>query len=183
MIINSRAATSVVGLTALLLLSVAPSGSHAREPRYEGTQLVRFVLATEKIPNYEEYRESIIDGTLTYDDEYRHPHVPPGPAPIDCEKTGRLGVTFLLQRKTRFHPETVTTYVFWTHSNVEMDKRVAAHNHQRHFKDGENGVIMSESLQLTDAMRVNGTISLRIVAGRQEILTNSFVLNSCPAAR
>jgi len=94
-----------------------------------------------------------------------------------------LGVTFLLQRKTRFHPETVTTYVFWTHSNVEMDKRVAAHNHQRHFKDGENGVIMSESLELTDAMRVNGTISLRIVAGRQEILTNSFVLNSCPAAR
>lgn len=166
-------------LAALMLLMLPQSISIAQTPRFEGVQLVRFVLETTKFSEFDEYKKGIIAGTLSYDDKYRHPHLPPGPAVIDCASTRRIGVTFLLKRKTRAHPETATAYMHWTHSNAEIEKDVQDHSHRKFFRDGEDGILVSESIELTDAMRVNGIISLRVVVGTHEVLWNSFALASC----
>lgn len=178
--VSTTDAIRATGLGAILLLVFVSSASIAKAPRFEGTQLVRFVLETKRIPKYRDYRRSVVAGTLTYDDKYRQPHSPPGPAPIDCARTRLIGVTYLLKRNTKSYDEPVVEYVSWTHSTVKLGKRTEKHNHQTSFEDGQNGQILTESLTLTDEMRVNGIISVRIKAGRHKVLENSFSLSQCP---
>ena len=171
-----------ISFAAVFLFVIAPLGTMAKSPRFEATQLVRYVLETTHFPNYDEYRRKVFAGTLTYDDEYRHPHDPPGPTPVNCVSAAMIGVTLLLKRNSKSYGETVRVYMFWTHSNVEFDKRVREHNHIRHFKDGADGSLFNESLRLIDDLKVDGVISVRIKAGRHEVLNNSFALTDCPPA-
>ena len=180
MLINTIAVCRVIGLAAIFLLLVAPVNSVAETPRFEGIQLVRYVLETERFIRYRAYAKKIISEELPYDDEYRHPYHPPGPAPVDCARTGRIGVTFLLQRKTKSYRETVTAYFVWTHSSIKTAKVIKKESCRAHFFDGYDGVLVSSGLTLTDEMSVDGTISVQVKVGGRDILKNSFSLRQCP---
>ena len=177
--VNTASLVRVIGIACLFLLVTLPSGSIAKTPRFEADQLVRFVLEN-RTQWHNRYHRKVIMGTLTFDDKYRHPFEPPGPAPIDCARTSAIGVTFLVKRKTKSNPETIRTYNFWAHSNVELGDYNEKHEHVHHFRNGQNGIVVTEVLRLTDKMRVDGTITIRVEAGRHEVLQNSFSLSHCP---
>ena len=77
--------------------------------------------------------DEVYRGTLTYDNQFRPPHDPVGPAVVDCSETGRVGV------------------------------------------------VRGTSLALPEGLRVDGTISVRIVVDKGTLLENSFSLSGCPS--
>ena len=175
--IRKSALASIVLLVAISFASVANAEG------YEAIQLVRDVLETDQLQNYENYRRQVSRGTLFYDNEYRPPNDPPGPTPIDCAKTRRIGVTFGVKRSRDRHDERVMARFVWTHSNVKSDdpdmQWTATYSILRHFNRGENTRVYSDGLILTDKLKVDGIISIRVSVGKNEVLRNSFSLSQC----
>ena len=182
MLANPLLKVRVIGLAAIIFLVIVPAGSIAKMPRFEGTQLVRYVLETKRFAGFSTYRRKVIAGTLIYGNEYRNPHDPPGPSPVDCARTGRIGLTFMLTRKTKSYPETVTVYFVWTHSNIKLGEPIEKQNFRRFFEDKQDGMTVSSGLTLTDEMRVDGTVSVRVKVGRHNVVDNSFSLSRCTPA-
>ena len=183
---NTIAEIRTIMLVTIVLLGMVPVASIATAPRYEGIQLVRYVLETDHFTYKSIYWSRVKNGTLTYDNKYRDPFDPLGPTPIDCTNTRRIGVTFIVNRLIKTKIEHVTTRFVWTHSNVESNesdtKWTYTHSHSRAFLIGHRNQYFSGGLNLTDELRVDGIISVRVTIGKHEILENSFSLSQCTQA-
>jgi hypothetical protein len=118
---------------------------------------------------------------LVYDNEYRHPNDPPGPTPVDCTRTGRIGVTFLLTRRFNLSEEAIRLEVRWIHSGLQEGKSIVE-NGTSVFWRGVDGVIDSWGIPLTDERKIEGVVTVRIKANGTEVLENSFKLVGCPKA-
>lgn len=166
-----------VTVAAMSLLIVIPVASLAA--KYEGVQIVRYVLKTSTHPKWYRYRDKIQRGVLKYDDEYRRPDYPLGPAQVNCANTRRIGVTFWVKRTGRIMPKDFEMHIVWAHSNVESDDTHLDYYHSHSFHRGQDVWLESIGLELTDELRVNGVLSIRISIGKYEILENSFKLIAC----
>ena len=164
----------------MITLVVIPVTSLAKEPKYQAVQLVRYVLETPELPLSSSYRDKIRRRVLTYDDEYRHPDVPDGPAQVDCANTRRIGVSYYLIRTNRMVAKHVKSHIIWTHSNVESDNSSMDSDHAHYYIRGQNSVLESHGLELTEELRVDGVLTVRVSVGKYEILENSFNLIGCP---
>ena len=165
---------------AMITLVVIPVTSLAKEPKYQALQLVRYVLETPELPHSSLYFDKIRKRVLIYDDEYRHPDKPHGPAQVACANTRRIGMTYYLIRARRIMPKHVKTHVIWAHSNVESDNSSMDYYHAHYFIRRQNAVLESHGLELTEELRVDGVLTVRVSVGKYEILENSFHLIGCP---
>ena len=166
-------------IAALTTLDMTPITVIAKTPRFEGIQIDRYVLESTKLRKFTSYASKIASGTLTYDKNFRHPSNPPGPALIDCETTQRIGVTYIIKRSNRFRFDNVKAKYVWTHSHVNSADFDLTLFHSKPYVRGQDVALYSSGIELTDELRVNGTISLRVTVGKWPILENSFALNNC----
>lgn len=171
-------ALKVFIMAALVLVMAIPADSTAKDSRFEAIQLVRYAIDTEQIPDYEVYYRSIARRTFTYDNYYRQPDLP---AIVNCSKTGRIGVTYLLRRRTQHSVQNVTHYVYWSHSALNGGGTILQQTHRDLFLDDQSSEIKSTGWALTPELRVNGVISVRIVLGKDTLIQDSFTLSDCPA--
>ena len=167
----------------IFLFAISPITLYASAPRYEAILLVRYVLETDQIPYLTVYWAKVRSGSLVYDNEYRHPFHPPGPTPIDCTNTRRIGVTFVVNRFNARHLEHVSSRYVWTHSNVKSSDEGAmwtdTHTHSRVFHMRQKNEYYSSGLTLKDELRVNGNITVRVIVGGKIVLENVFSLSNC----
>lgn len=134
----------------LVALSAMINSPHAHSKRYEGVQVVRYVIETPRLNKLTNYYQSIRRGSLKYDDRFRQPDFPLGSAIVDCQKTGRVGVTFFVKRSTAIV-----------------------------FGRGEHVMLRGGGLELTDNLKVDGLLTVRVSLDGQEIVQNSFSLQGC----
>lgn len=171
--------TLKISVMAVLVSSLLlPADSTAKDSRFEAIQLVRYAIDTDKIPDYEAYYRSIARRTFTYDNHYRQPDLP---AIVSCSTTGRVGVTYLLRRRTQHSVQNVTHYVYWSHSALNGGETILQQTHRDLFLDDQSSEIKSTGWALTPELRVNGVISVRIVLGKDTLIEDSFTLSDCPA--
>jgi hypothetical protein len=180
--IKPIASRRILALTAIVPLVLPPGISIAKSPRFEGIQLVRYVLKTTKIPDIHSYWREIENGTLVFDEEYRHPSYPPGPTDVDCTEANRIGVAFMVTRSPAIMNEHARAKFVWTHATVELDDPAATNYKTRSFVRGENAKYFSGGFNLTDTSRVDGVISVRVTIGKYVIVENSFRLIGCTEA-
>ena len=152
----------------------------------------RYTLPTNRFHDLGDHVESLEPGGIKYDREFRHPHLPPGPVVIDCQKTHRIGVTLAVTsppepERTSVGPQGKSPSAWakrlkvryhWTHSEDEALSR--SHYVEPDFFS--NGHILSSGMTLTKKRRVDGTWNIRVTHEGEEIYRTSFELVRCPAA-
>jgi hypothetical protein len=170
--------TLKISVMAVLVSSLLlPADSTAKAPRFEAIQLVRYAINTEQIPDYGAYYRSIARRTFTYDSYYRQPDLP---AIVRCSTTKRVGVTYLLRRRTQHSVQNVTHYAYWSHSSLNGGEAILQQTHRDTFLDDQSSEIKSSGWALSPELRVNGVISVRIFLGDDTLLEDSFTLSDCP---
>ena len=183
MSMNSVAKARTIVAVMVVLLGIVPISSTAGAPRYEAVQLVRYVLESDRIPHLSSYWAKVRNGSLYYDNEYRHPTDPPGPTPVDCTDTRRIGVTFIVTRRDTRNFETVWARIVWTHSNFKTNDASTMWTHtdtgSRVFHQRQDSEYYSYGLVLKDELRVDGIISVRVLVGGNIVLENAFYLSQC----
>ena len=173
-------ARSVV-LAAIIALVATPFSSLAKDSRIQAFQLVRFVVETGSYSGwYSSYYRKVENGTLRFNDKYRHPHYPPGPAEVDCTKTRMIGLTYLLTRTHTFMPTHVKTRITWTHSNVNSQDDILDYYRERSFVTGQATRLVTHGFELTEEWKVDGVMNVRVLLDENELLQNSFKLIGCP---
>ena len=140
------------------------------------------MLKTKRLPHVRAYFREVRRGTLFYDEEYRHPSDPPGPAHVNCIETHRVGVTFLVQRSTALWDEPVNIQFIWKHSEIDSDDASGNHYKKLIFHRGDKAKIFSGGVILTDELKVDGIVWIRAKINDREIVENSFLLIGCPKA-
>ena len=167
----------ILAFTAVVPLVLTPDISLAKSARFEGIQLVRYVLKTTRVPR--SYWRSVQSGSLVFDDEYRHPSHPSGPTHVDCATANRIGVAFMVKRSPTIMNKHATVKFVWTHASDELHDPLETYYQTRTFIRGESALLYGGGFNLTDTSRVDGVISVRVTIGKYEIIENSFRLIGC----
>ena len=107
--------------------------------------------------------------------------IPAGPAIVDCSGIGRVGVSYLLKRKSKRSPQNLSIYAYWAHTAVNNGETIQKQQHLEHFAKGQDGSFRSTSLALPEGLRIDGIISVRIVVDEDTLFENSFGLSDCPS--
>ncbi len=150
-------------------------------PPFEANQLVRYAVKTDFRIEYAAYYLKLSSGALTYDNQFRLPNDPAGPAVVDCSGIGRVGVSYLLKRKSNRSAQNLSIYAHWAHTAVNNGGIIQKQQHREHFAEGQDGSFRSASLALTEGLRVDGIISVRVFVGTDILLENSFRIIGCPS--
>ncbi len=170
-------------LAAVLFLPVCIM---ADSPRYDGIQLVRYVLTTDELADPREYFKQVETGTLIYDSTYRHPTEPPGPAPVDCAATRRIGITFMVNRRVSRSYETLRVQYSWRHVTSDHGSGDESWSVSNQFPivygARRNNQVLSFGIVLTDARKVDGLVTVRVSVGKFQLLENAFRLIGCPVS-
>jgi hypothetical protein len=152
--------------------------------------LARYVVETNIFWNFNDYVQSMSDGTFEYDEVVRQPFVPDGPVDIDCLKTHRVGATIFLfnfepppetsgqkLHAIPIHSKKLRVSYEWTHSGNTIS---GGRYYDDVFPD-KNGFI-STGLILTNKERVEGVLTLTTRYKGDPVYETAFRMNGCEPA-
>ncbi len=91
-------------------------------------------------------------------------------------------MTYYVKRTPSSVPKNVKTHIIWTHSNVESDNTSMDFYHSPYFRKFQKAYLCSHGLELTEELKVDGVLTLRVLVDKYEIIENSFNLVGCPIA-
>lgn len=177
-----------LSLFAIVSLLVSVAGCSTIPPakaRYEGIQLLRYALETDEPVFSAAYWHGLAKGTLYYDKRFRPPNDPPGPTPVDCINTRRVGVAFVVTRTAPTTTRIITARLRWSHSDVRSGSTGTNWTRTTVYPSGfhrrQRSHLYSSGLNIPDELRVDGIISVRVSVGSNELFQNSFQLIGCAA--
>jgi hypothetical protein len=147
---------------------------------YAVIQLVRYVLDSSRPPGIG-HHYSVMRGTVQFGDKYYHPFDPLGPVIADCHSSRMLGVQYVVRRdeKAQYRRKKFRVQFVWSHSAVAASDERLERSHLLRFRQGQTRAYRVSFLELPDAWKVNGLISIEATIGTDVILRNSFELSGC----
>ena len=164
----------------------APVGAEDEPPEYVAVQISRYVKDDNGRESWEEFSEALQRNRLEYNEYFRHPTLPEGPTPVDCEKAERIGVLYAIIGPKRKRGKTVRVRFVWKNDSLAISNKKLDHFQGVTVlppRSGRFAQFHAKSLSLSHRYKVNGVYTLTAYLKGEKLFENSFDLAGCENAK